>query len=82
MSAGDVTISIAIEGGTTKAATFDSATRVKAKLYRTSIDNDLSVDADWQIDVINGIAAVLITQANQQLESETSYTPKTFTAAS
>ena len=82
MATGDTVISIAVEGGVTKSVTLDSATRIKAKLYRTSINNDLSVDADWQIDVINGMAAVLITQANQQLESETTYTPKTFTAAS
>ena len=55
MATGDVTLSIAVEGGATKSVVIDSATRVKAKLF---MDNP-----------------------NSQLKSETSYTAKTFTAA-
>ena len=82
MATGDVTISVAVEGGVTKSVSLASATRVKNKLYRTSDNNDLSADADWQLDVVNGWAGRLIEQANNQLESETSYTAQTFTAAS
>ena len=82
MAIGDVTISVAVEGGVTKAVTLASATRVKNKLYRTSERNNLSVDANWQIDVVNGWAGRLIEQANSQLESETTFTRQTFTAAS
>ena len=81
MATDDVTISVAVEGGVTKSVSLASATRVKNKLYRTSDNNDLSADADWQLDVVNGWAGRLIEQANNQLESETSYTAQTFTAA-
>ena len=82
MATGDVTISVAVEGGVAKTVTLASATRVKNKLYRTSEGNDLSVDANWQLDVVNGWAGRLIEQANSQLESETTFTRQTFTAAS
>ena len=77
MATGDVTVSIAVEGGVTKNATFNSATRVKTKLHV-----DISTDADWQVYAVNKAAAVLVDQANRQLESETSYTAKTYSAAS
>ena len=82
MATGDVTISVAVEGGVAKTVTLASATRVKNKLYRTSESNDLSVDANWQLDVVNGWAGRLIEQANSQLEIETTITRQTFTAAS
>ena len=84
MATGDVTISIAVEGGTTKSATFNSATRVKAKLYVTDSNSavDLSVDADWKVYAVNKAASALVAQANKQLESETTFTAKTYTAAS
>ena len=81
MATGDVTVSIAIEGGVTKSVVLPSATRIKNKLFRTSEGNDLSVDVNWQLDVVNGWAGRLVEQANQQLESETTYTAQTFTAA-
>jgi len=82
MATGDVTISIAVEGGATKSASFNSATRVKAKLYVTDSDLDLSADADWQVYAVNKAASVLVAQANNQLEKETTFTAKTYTAAS
>ena len=82
MATGDVTISVAVEGGVTKTATFNSATRVKAKLYVTTEENDYSTDAAWQVLAVNKAAASLVAQANKQLGIETSYTPVTFTAAS
>jgi uncharacterized protein YaiE (UPF0345 family) len=77
MATGDVTISVVVEGGVTKSATFNSATRVKAKLYV-----DISTDADWQVASANNAASTLVSQANKQLEQETSITPKTYSAAS
>jgi len=77
MATGDVTVSIAVEGGVTKSATFNSATRVKTKLHV-----GISTDADWQVYAVNKTAGLLVGQANRQLESETSYTKKTDSAAS
>lgn len=83
MASGDVTISIAVEGGVTKSVALDSATRQKVKAYvDSSSDADLSADADWQVHAINKWASTLVAEANNQLEREASYTPKTFTAAS
>ena len=82
MATGDVTISIAVEGGVTKSASFNSATRVKAKLYVDgNSEIDLGVDANWQVYAINKAASALVVQANKQLESETVYTASTYTAA-
>jgi hypothetical protein len=83
MATGDVTISIAVAGGVTKSATFNSATRVKVKLYAEggAID-DSSTDADWQVYAVNNATATLVDQANRQLESEATITKKTYTAAS
>ena len=77
MATGDVTVSIAVEGGVTKSATFNSATRIKTKLYV-----DISTDADWQVYAVNKAAATLIDQANRQLESEATITKKTYSVAS
>ena len=82
MATGDVTISVAVEGGVTKSVVIDSATRVKAKLFMDNpVTQDLSDDADWQVHVINKLARQLVNNANSQLKSETSFTAKTFTAA-
>ena len=82
MAAGDVTLSIAVEGGATKSVVIDSATRVKAKLFMDNpVTQDLSDDADWQVHVINKLARQLVNNANSQLKSETTFTAKTFTAA-
>ena len=81
MATGDVAISIDIEGGSAKTVILDSATREKAKLATTSADNDLSADVDWQVFEINKLASVIVAQANQQLQSEATFTPRTFTAA-
>ena len=81
MATGDVTISIAVEGGVTKNATFNSATRVKAKLYATTEENDYSSDAAWQVFEVNKLANVILAQANSQAQSAASWTPKTFTRA-
>ena len=85
MATGDVTISLAVAGGVTKSASFDSATRVKAKLFDTNVarssDIDLSADADWQVYAINKVASMLVDKANRQLESEAAWTAKSYTAA-
>ena len=82
MATGDVTISVAVAGGVTKSVVLDSATRQKAKLHSTSEMQDLSADADWQVYVVNRAASSLVSGANARIASETSYTKKTFTAAS
>jgi len=81
MATGDVTLSIAIEGGSAKTVTLASVTREKAKLQTTSEGQDLSVDADWQVFEINKLAMVIVSQANSQLQAEAAITPTTFTAA-
>jgi hypothetical protein len=82
---GDVTVSISIAGGVSKSAVFDSATRVKAKLHDSNnaalSGVDLTADADWQVYVVNKLTSQLVGKANAQLESEVSWTAKTFTAA-
>ena len=85
MATGDVTISLAVAGGVTKSASFDSATRVKAKLFDTNVarssDIDLSADADWQVYAVNKVASMLVDKANRQLEPEAAWTAKSYTAA-
>ena len=82
MATGDCVISIAVEGGVTKSVTLDSATRTKAKLQVANDSNQLSVDANWQLYFLNDLASRIVVDANSRLEAETSWTPKTFTAAS
>jgi hypothetical protein len=76
MAAGDCILSLAVEGGATKSVTLVSATRNKAKLA-TGIDSD----AAWQVFEVNKLARVILSQANSQLQSEASWTPASFTAA-
>ena len=85
MATGDCTISISVEGGVAKSASFDSSTRVKVKLFDFNIAKgsgiDLTDDADWQVYAVNKLASLLGAKANQQLESEASWTAKTYTEA-
>ena len=86
MATGDVTLSIAVEGGNTKTVVIDSATRDKAKLQMSNSGvgdgaRDLSADADWQVYVVNKLGRELVNRANIQLKTETSISAKTFTAA-
>ena len=84
MSAGDVSLSIAIEGGATKTVSIDSATRVLTLAYETArtvtFPAPINTDAEWQALMVNNLATQIILNANQQQEV-VSYTPKTFTAA-
>ena len=83
MATGDVTISITVEGGTTKSAVFDSDTRVKAKARVAAGPIGLAwSDADWQIYTVNRFAQIIVTQANAKAAQDAIPTPKTFTAAS
>jgi hypothetical protein len=81
MATGDVTLSVAVVGGVTKTVTLVSATRIKAKLGATSETLDLSTDAAWQVHVVNKMASHVVSVVNAQLESEVSWTPATFSAA-
>ena len=81
MSAGDVTISIGIEGGVTKSIVLDSATRVLALAYSTAEDSAIDTDAKWQTREVNRVGNNLVSRANKQQEANLSYTAKTFTKA-
>ena len=81
MATGDVTISIAVEGGVTKSVILDSATRVLSRTYIAGVDAAIDTDAEWQVYEINKLGKVILGQANDQAQSAASWTPKTFTAA-
>ena len=76
MAAGDITISLAVEGGITKTVSLGSAIRVKSKLLLL-----LDEDAEWAVRHVNISANLILSEANRQLESEATWTPATFTAA-
>ena len=81
MATGDVTISIAVEGGVTKSVTLDSATRVLARAYAENTDETIDDDAKWQVQQINKMGNGILNVANKHGIASLSYTPKTFTAA-
>ena len=81
MATGDVTISIAVEGGVTKTVTLDSATRVLARAYAENTDETIDDDAKWQVLQINKMGNGILNVANKNVIASLSYTPKTFTAA-
>ena len=76
MSVGDVTISIAVEGGVTKTVVLNSATRVLAKSSPR-----IDTDAEWQVSEVNKMGNIILNRANVYGKESVSYTPKTFTAA-
>ena len=82
MATGDVTISVAVEGGVTKSVVLDSATRALSRTYVTGIDEEINDDAKWQVFEVNKLGNLVLSQANAQAERNASWTPKTFTAAS
>ena len=81
MATGDVTLSLAIEGGVTKTVVLDSATRALARTHTTKINSDIDTDTKWAVMQINRQAQTVLSEANQQAQSAASWTPKTFTAA-
>jgi hypothetical protein len=81
MATGDVTVSLAVEGGVTKTVTLDSATRVLSRTHIAGVDAAIDTDAEWQVCNINKLAKVILSQANAQAQAAASWTPKTFTAA-
>ena len=81
MATGDVTISIAVEGGVTKTVTLNSATRVLARAYIEAMDETIDDDAKWQVLQINKMGNSILNVANKHGVASLSYTPKTFTAA-
>ena len=81
MATGDVTISIAVEGGVTKTVTLDSATRVLARAFAEDVDTEVDTDAKWQVLQVNKMANSVLNTANKHGIASLSYTPKTFTAA-
>tara|TARA_R110001599_G_scaffold300065_2_gene505143 strand:- start:348 stop:596 length:249 start_codon:yes stop_codon:yes gene_type:complete len=81
MATGDVTISIAVEGGVTKTVTIDSATRVLARAYDEGMDSDIDDDAKWQVFEVNKMGNAIVNRANKHGIASLSYTAKTFTKA-
>ena len=89
MATGDITISVAVVGGTTKSVTVASATRVLAKARAVAtavraVGADLTDDADYQVYVVNRFATQIVSDANQQAEQSAAddLTAQSFTAAS
>ena len=81
MANGDITLSIAIEGGVTKTVVLDSATRVLARAFAENMDETIDDDAKWQVLQINKMGNSILNTANKHGIASLSYTPKTFTAA-
>jgi len=85
MATGDVIVSISVEGGVTKNVALTSDIRVKAKAHSITsamLGIDLSVDANWQILLINDFAGRIVSKANQKAIQDAMPTPLTFTEAS
>jgi len=76
MATGDVTLTLAIEGSSTKTITLSSMIRTKAKSGLM-----ISEDVDWAISQINKWGFTILAQANNQLQVEASWTPSVFTQA-
>ena len=81
MATGDVTISVAVEGGVTKSIVLDSATRVLARAYVEAMDDNIDDDAKWQVMEVNKMGNGILNRANKHGVASLSYTHKTFTAA-
>ena len=81
MATGDITITLAVEGGVTKTVTLTSATRVLARAYAENSDETIDDDAKWQVFQINKMGNSILNTANKHGIASLSYTPKTFTAA-
>jgi len=81
MATGDVTLSLAVEGGVTKSVVLDSATRALSRTKVAAINATIDTDAEWQAYEVNKLANVILGQANDQAQSAASWTAKTFTAA-
>ena len=81
MATGDVTISIAVEGGVTKTVVLDSATRVLARASAENVDDEIDTDVKWQVLQVNKMGNSILNTANKHGIASLSYTPKTFTAA-
>ena len=81
MATGDVTISVAVEGGVTKSIVLDSATRVLARAYVEAMDDNIDDDAKGQVMEVNKMGNGILNRANKHGVASLSYTPKTFTAA-
>ena len=81
MATGDVTLSLAVEGGVTKSVVLDSATRALSRTRVATDDAAIDTDAEWQVYNVNKLAKVILAQANAQAQAAASWTPKTFTPA-
>ena len=84
MADGDVTLSMAIAGGSTKTVTIDKATKDKGILYLQTLPMGgvAMSDAEWLVYQVNQFASKLVGEANKRLKAEVAITPKTYTPAS
>lgn len=78
MATGDMTITVTVEGGVSKSVVLDSATRTKIALQLSEIENN---DAALQVHLVNTFGKQALNYANTRLETEATWTPKTFTEA-
>ena len=87
MATGDITITVAIAGGSvSKAATVVSAHRVKAQAWqnrnRGGADEEPNLtDATWAVALVNSAASGIIHAAEKQLVADAAPSAPTFTAA-
>ena len=80
MATGDVTITVAIEGGVSKAVTVVSAHRGKAIEYlNITADPDYN-DTTWAAAMANKAGNGIVNAANKQLVIDAQPSPATFTA--
>ena len=84
MANGDVTLSMAIAGGSSKSVTIDKATKDKGILYLQTLPMGgvAMSDAEWLVYQVNQFGSQLVGEANTRLKAEVSISAKTFTAAS
>ena len=83
MATGDCTITIAIQGGSTKTSSFVANVKDKSILYlKRGPDSSASMtDEEWAIFQVNKMAGAIVDQANRQIEMETSISKQSYTPA-
>ena len=70
MAAGDMTITVAVEGGVNKSVVLASATRAKILLQATKLDGSITTDAGLQVMPVNSFGDEAVGYCNTQLREE------------
>ncbi len=81
MASGDCTITITIEGGSTKTSSFVANVKDKSILYLHSNEGSAMTDEEWAVFQANKMAGIVVDQANRQIEMETSISKQSYTPA-